>query len=118
MARFVVREPEEYSDTDINFVVEDYSGELIDAMDELRKELGYTDLVGGKSYLVLACDAWYNFYADYNPKDDTFRITGTANETEEDDWASYDLTDNLSVDILDEIEDAIKEALAEMEEEE
>ena len=55
MVNFVVREPEEYSDTDINFVVEDYSGELIDAMDELRKERGYTDLVGGKSYIRCCC---------------------------------------------------------------
>ena len=113
MARFVLTEPEEFSDTDINFVVEDYSGELIKTMDEVRKAFGFTDLVGSTD-----CDAWYNFYVDYNPKDDTFRITGTANETEEDDWVSYEITDNLSVDVLDEIEDAINEALEEMEEEE
>lgn len=117
MARFVLTEPEEYSDTDINFVVEDYSGELIDAMDELRKSLGYTDLVGGKGWIVLANDVYYNFYVDYNPKDDTVEISGTVNNGENDDWVSYEITDNLSADVLDEIEDAINEALKELEEE-
>jgi hypothetical protein len=117
MANFVLTEPEEYSDTDINFVLEDWSGDLIDAMDELRKELGYTDLVGGKAYIQLANDVYYNFYVDYNPQDGSFTVSGTANNSEHDDWKSYELN-SLPMYILDEIEDAIEEAMKEMEEEE
>jgi len=114
MSRFVLREPEEYSDTDINFVLEDWSGDLIDEMDELRKSLGFTDLVGGKAYIQLANDVWYNFYVDYNPQDGSFTVSGTVNNAEKDDWKSYDLQ-SLPMDVLDEIEDAIEEAMKEME---
>ena len=117
MAQFRATEPEEYSDTDINFVIEDYSGELIEALDEIRAELGFTDLVGGKQYIVFENDVWYNFYADYNPKNGVFTVSGTVNNAEKDDYKNYEL-DSLPMFVMDEIEDAINEALEEMEEEE
>ena len=87
MARFIVCEPEEFSDMDVNFVLEDYDGELIEAMNKLRKSLGYTDLVG-----TYENDVYYNFYVDYNPQTDKIKICGVVNNSEHDDWESYELT--------------------------
>ena len=109
MARFIVCEPEEFSDTDINFVLEDYDGELVEAMNKLRKSLGYTDLVGRYEN-----DVYYNFYVDYNPQTDEIKICGVSNNSEYDDWESYELS--ISKDAKKEIENLVKNALEEMEE--
>ena len=58
--------------------------DLIDALDAIRKDKGFTDLVGNCDN-----DVYYNFYLRFNPATKEIELSGTANEADEDDWQNY-----------------------------
>ena len=74
--------------------------DLIDRMNQVRKEAGMKDLVS------ITCDnnVWYDFYVVYEIDKDNVYLFGTANESEEDDWANYEIP----------LEDDEKESLLEV----
>lgn len=74
--------------------------DLIDRMNRVRKEAGMKDLVS------ITCDnnVWYDFYVVYEIDKDNVYLFGTANESEEDDWANYEIP----------LEDDEKESLLEV----
>ena len=93
---FSIYDGQWYSDTEISFILDDETGELIDRVDEIRRELGYKDLVSDSDN-----DVYYNFYLLYRPADSYIKVTATCNNGEEDDWHSYELPmDKDSMDIL------------------
>lgn len=61
---------------------------LIDKIETLRKAKGMTDFVSDNNN-----DIWYNFYLSFHI-DDKCRLNlyGTCNNTEKDDWDTYQLT--------------------------
>lgn len=58
--------------------------DLIKALDDIRADKGFTDLVKDHDN-----DVYYNFYVAFEPNKKEIRLTGTANESEKDDWESY-----------------------------
>lgn len=61
--------------------------ELISITNEIRKNKGYTDLVGTK----YKNDVYYNFYLLFNTKKKSIKIEAVCNYGEKDDKACYEL---------------------------
>ena len=82
----------ELEDLDLN---DEFSGsfyipstdELIDLTDNIRKRLGYTDLVGSGD----DNDVYYNFYLIFDTLKEKVKLQASCNHGKEDDWLSYDI---------------------------
>lgn len=85
-----------YTDIELNefMLDEDNSGsfiipdtdELVEMLDNIRKEKGYTDMVNN-----LENEVWYNFYLFFDISKKELSLAGTCNNSEHDDWEEYQL---------------------------
>ena len=90
--RFEVYDGEWMDEHEISFILEEYTGSLIDKVNKMREKLGYTDIVS----VGVDNDVYYNFYVMYRPSCDYVSVIAVCNNGEQDDWMTYDikLSDN------------------------
>lgn len=85
------KEDFDIDDCVLDLVLEAQNGTAIDTIDEFREEKGFTDKAGSSDN-----DVYYNIYLIYNLAINTYHVEVVVNNSEKDDYASYDFDLEIS----------------------